>query len=68
VQRLKESPENQLFVKTLITLANNFRVATVAEWVGDEGDADLLRSYGVNYLQGFLYGAPTLQPSFLKKR
>jgi EAL domain-containing protein (putative c-di-GMP-specific phosphodiesterase class I) len=40
----------------------------VAEWVADEGDAQLLRDYGVDYLQGFLYGAPTIEPDFLKHR
>ena len=48
-----------------MSLANNFNVATVAEWVVDETDADILRSFGVNYLQGFLYGAPTIAPPFL---
>jgi diguanylate cyclase (GGDEF)-like protein/PAS domain S-box-containing protein len=68
VQRIKDSEENQLFVRTLVALARNFGVATVAEWVADEGDAQLLRDYGVDYLQGFLYGAPTIEPDFLKHR
>ncbi|HXZ67810.1 MAG TPA: bifunctional diguanylate cyclase/phosphodiesterase [Alphaproteobacteria bacterium] len=68
VSKLKDNPENQLFIKTLLSLANNFNVATVAEWVVDEADAELLRSFGVNYLQGFLFGPPKIQPDFLKKK
>ncbi|MFZ1990231.1 MAG: EAL domain-containing protein [Alphaproteobacteria bacterium] len=68
VSKLKDNPENQLFIKTLLSLANNFNVATVAEWVVDEADAEILRGFGVNYLQGFLFGPPKIQPDFLKKK
>jgi diguanylate cyclase (GGDEF)-like protein/PAS domain S-box-containing protein len=68
VQNLKDSDENQLFIRTLMSLAKSFNVATVAEWVIDETDADILREFGVEYLQGFLYGAPTTTPAFLTAR
>lgn len=61
---LSHSPDNQLFIKTLVTLAHNFDVGVVAEWVANEEDAGLLREMGVDYFQGFLYGTPTLQPKF----
>jgi EAL domain-containing protein (putative c-di-GMP-specific phosphodiesterase class I) len=34
---------------------------TVAEWVGDAEEVELLRKYGVNYLQGFYLGAPRME-------
>jgi len=53
---LSNNPENQYFVKTLIDLAKNFNLLTVAEWVETQEDADLLTSWGVDYLQGRLHG------------
>ena len=43
VQGLSASPENQIFVRTLVDLAKNFNLKTVAEWVGSDEDAALLR-------------------------
>ncbi len=68
VNKLKDNPENQLFIKTLLSLAINFNVATVAEWVTDEVDAEILRGFGVNYLQGFLFSPPMMQPDFLPQK
>lgn len=61
VDKLHESPDNQFFVKTLINLAQHFNIKTVAEWVCDERDVALLRDMGVDYMQGFLYGAAALE-------
>ena len=55
-----QNQDNQVFVRTLLELAQNFGLETVAEWVGDSEEADLLRRYGVNFLQGFYIGAPRL--------
>ncbi len=65
VRGLSENPDNQLFVRTLVDLAANFNLDTVAEWVATEEDADLLRAYGVDFFQGFLYGKPEINPEWL---
>lgn len=59
------SRENQLFVRTLLDLARNFGMETVAEWVDNEADAMLLKGLGVDYLQGYLIGKPETQPAWL---
>ncbi len=64
VQNLSESPENQLFVRTLAELARNLKLETVAEWVGCEEDAALLESYGIDFFQGFYFGRPEIQPAW----
>jgi EAL domain-containing protein (putative c-di-GMP-specific phosphodiesterase class I) len=64
VKNLSQSPDNQLFVRTLVELAKNFKLDTVAEWVGSEEDAKLLESYGVDYFQGFYFGAPDIAPAW----
>lgn len=57
VERVSAQPDNQVFVRALIDLARHFGIKTVAEWVEHREDADLLKSWGVDYMQGHLFGA-----------
>ena len=66
VKDLQESPENQVFVRTLVGLAKNLGMKTVAEWVGSDADAALLQSFGVDYFQGFHFGEPLIDPAWAK--
>ena len=59
MRNLHRSEADQLFVQTLVNLARNLGIETVAEWVEDERDAQLLKDWGVTYLQGHLYGRAT---------
>lgn len=65
VTGVASSRENQLFVRTLLDLARNFGMKTVAEWVDNEADAMLLKGLGVDYLQGFMIGKPETNPAWL---
>ena len=65
VTGVSASRENQLFVRTLLDLARNFGMKTVAEWVDNQADAMLLKGLGVDYLQGFLIGKPETNPAWL---
>ncbi|WP_051882093.1 GGDEF domain-containing phosphodiesterase [Parvularcula oceani] len=64
VSGVSSSRENQLFVRTLLDLARNFGMKTVAEWVDNEADAMLLKGLGVDYLQGFHIGKPAARPEW----
>jgi diguanylate cyclase (GGDEF)-like protein len=64
VKDLSASPENQVFVRTLVGLAKNFDMKVVAEWVGSDEDAALLESFGVDYFQGFFFGEPLIDPDW----
>jgi diguanylate cyclase (GGDEF)-like protein len=66
ISDLSRSPENQVFVRTLVGLARSFDIKTVAEWVGSDDDAALLEEFGVDYFQGFYFGEPDLKPAWLK--
>ncbi len=66
VAGLTASPENQIFVRTLVDLAKSFNLETTAEWVGSEQDAKLLESFGVDRLQGYHFGEPLLEPEWMK--
>jgi len=67
VKGLVQSPDNQIFVRTLVDLAKNFNLETVAEWVGSDEEAAMLESFGVDYFQGFHFGEPVLDPEWAKK-
>ncbi len=66
VRDLAEHPDNQLFIRTLLGLANGFGLATVAECVETQAEADVLLHEGVTYLQGYLYGRPELDRANIK--
>jgi EAL domain-containing protein (putative c-di-GMP-specific phosphodiesterase class I) len=66
VKGLSTSPDNQVFVRTLVGLAKSFNLQTVAEWVETEADAQLLQSMGIDYFQGFFFGEPMLEPDWSK--
>jgi diguanylate cyclase (GGDEF)-like protein len=65
VRDLSRNPDNQLFVRTLVELAKNFQLETVAEWVGTDEDARLLEGFGVDYFQGYHFGMPDLAPEWM---
>ena len=67
IKGLSASPENQVFVRTLVGLAKNFNLKVVAEWVESEEDAKLLEAMGVDYFQGFFFGEPEIAPAWLKR-
>ena len=61
VRHIAENEDNQLFVRTLIDLAKNFALHTVAECVETQADADVLGSMGVDSLQGYFIAKPHLE-------
>jgi diguanylate cyclase (GGDEF)-like protein len=59
-QDLRNNNENEYIVRSLIDLAGKFKIKTVAEWVQQPEDAEALRSWGVDYLQGNLFGSASM--------
>ncbi|MBS7541124.1 bifunctional diguanylate cyclase/phosphodiesterase [Ancylobacter lacus] len=53
---LLTSPDDQAFVRTLLSLAAHLGITTVAEWVPDEKTAAQLQEWGCDYLQGAVIG------------
>ncbi|HWD10263.1 MAG TPA: EAL domain-containing protein [Solirubrobacteraceae bacterium] len=58
VRRLPVSRTDQLVVKALAGVVRGMGRETIAEFVGDEATIGMLRSYGVDYAQGFEVGRP----------
>lgn len=59
-QNLGKDRHNQIFIRSLIGLAQAFGAKTVVEWVESEADAIVLREWGVDYLQGDCFGAASI--------
>ena len=58
VRGLAEDPTDQRLVKSIISVARNFDMKTVAEGVEDQETLDLLRALGVDFVQGYHIGYP----------
>jgi diguanylate cyclase (GGDEF)-like protein/PAS domain S-box-containing protein len=59
IRKLHESPNDQVFVKAITDLARGLRIKSVAEFVENEESLKLLKSYGVDFAQGYLVGKPS---------
>jgi len=68
VKDVAKNPENQLFVSTLLGLARGFGLETVAECVETAEEAQILIDKGVDYLQGWYYGRPEMEPAWRTNR
>jgi diguanylate cyclase (GGDEF)-like protein len=62
VKGIARRPDNQAFVRTLVSLAKTFNLEVVAEWVGSKEEATLLRALGADKFQGAYYGMPDMTP------
>ncbi len=58
IRGLPISRTDQLVVKALAGVVRGMGRQTIAEFVGDEPTMSMLRSYGVDYAQGFEVGRP----------
>jgi diguanylate cyclase (GGDEF)-like protein len=61
VQDLASNRENQLFMRTLVELAQGFGLATVAECVETQSESEAVAAHHIDYQQGFLFGRPSLE-------
>ena len=58
--------ENQMFIRTLLGLSQGFGLASVAECIETEDEADILTEEGADYLQGWYFGKPEVNPDWQK--
>lgn len=68
IQGISRDSDNQAMTSAMISIAKNFDMLTVAEFVENQEDADTLARLGVDCLQGFHFGAATTRPSWLRLR
>lgn len=62
IRGISTDPDNQVLAKALISIGQHFDMFTVAESVERAEDAQFLTQSGVDCLQGYFIGAPTISP------
>lgn len=66
IRKIDET-ENRLFVKTLNTLAQGVNVQTVGEGAETMSEAKLLAGDGVDHIQGYVFGFPSVERVWLPR-
>lgn len=66
IRGIADDPDNQVLTRALIAIAEQFDMVTVAESVERPNDAIYLQNIGLHCLQGYYFGAPTVQPPWLQ--
>lgn len=61
-RRIADQPDNQILAAALQAIAHHFDMFTVAESVETADDAAYLIEMGIDCLQGYYFGAPTITP------
>jgi len=62
IRDLERDANSRTLIAHLVELCGSMKMATIAEMVETEATADILRSLGVNYGQGWLFGRAEVEP------
>ena len=65
IRNLPNDADNQLFVQAIVTVARGLHKTTIAECVEDEETLGMLRSFGVDCVQGFYLERPSVEHPLL---
>ncbi len=63
IVNLIDDPTDQVLVKSMIDVGHTLGKKVIAEYVESPGVLDLLRRFGVDYVQGYHLGRPGLSPT-----
>ena len=66
IRGIHAEADNQVLTQALASIGRHFDMVVVAESVEEVADAEWLRAKGIDCLQGYLFGAPTVKPAWLK--
>lgn len=67
IRNIHRDPDNAALTAALLSIGKHFHMFTVAEAVETPEEAQFLINLGVDCLQGFLFGAAALRPTFLDR-
>ena len=60
IRQIAADPRDRIMVEHINSMAHQFGLKTVAEFVEDEATAKIIAEIGVDYAQGYYYGHPAL--------
>ena len=66
IQDIHANADNQVLTGALISVARHFEMYIVAEQVESELDVEFLVNSGIDCMQGYFFGAPTVRPLWLR--
>ena len=62
IRGIADSPDSQVLTQAMLAVARQFDMVAVAESVETQRDAEFLLSIGIDCMQGYFLGAPTVTP------
>ncbi|WP_151717417.1 EAL domain-containing protein [Gemmobacter serpentinus] len=65
IRQIHVDRDNQVLTRALLTIGRQFEMLCIAEAVETPEEAAWLQAEGVDCLQGYLFGAPSLTPAFM---
>ena len=68
IRNVHDDSNNQVLTQALVSLAGHFDMFTIAEAVETPEEAAWLATAGVDCLQGYLFGAPSLTPPWVQNK
>ena len=66
IRGIAHDPDNQVITSAIASLVRQFDMVTVAGKVENAEDAEYLAYLGIDCLQGYFFGAPTVKPPWLE--
>lgn len=64
IRGIATDADNQVLTRAILAISQQFDMFTVAECVESAADAQTLAHLGVDFLQGYYFGAPTVDPQW----
>lgn len=68
IRGIADSPDNQCMTRALLAIAHEFDMHAVAESVESARDAEVLMAMGMDCMQGYYFGAPSVTPPWKAAR
>jgi EAL domain-containing protein (putative c-di-GMP-specific phosphodiesterase class I) len=68
IRNVHRDPDNQALTRALMSIGQHFGMLTIAESVENAQDAEWLQAAGIDCMQGYAFGAPTVRPAWVEAR
>jgi EAL domain-containing protein (putative c-di-GMP-specific phosphodiesterase class I) len=68
IRNIHADRDNQALTRALMSIGQHFDMLTIAESVETTQDAEWLQAAGIDCMQGYLFGAPTVRPAWVDDR